>query len=513
MNSKFISTNGDVKKYSDRRFSPASKGDILMVMSDVPNGRAIARCFLVDCDDRYTVNQRICALQPLQINERLLTYKLDRNPYYLTFDDGVKQTNLRKNDVLSCPLALPPTKVEQDAIAQALCDADALIESLEQLLAKKRHLKQGAMQELLTGKKRLPGFKAEWQEQALFDLAGGRKELFDDGDWIESEHITDQGIRLVQTGNIGVGSFIERDEKKYIFEKSFVSLRCKEIRQGDLLICRLADPAGRSCILPNIGEAKIITSVDVTIFRPPAAVANRVFLANMFSTDKWFRAVGDRSGGTTHKRISRGALGRLKNQSPVGGGASRYCRRPLRYGCGDRCAGGETRQSPQSQAGHDAGAAHREDSSRMSYRLSESAIVSAVAEEAAQRITRKVIAVLQDMNDTLSGDDSELETTWDEICVQVQDEESVFWDVYDEIVRDRVRAHVAELPKFEREAIWLQTDAGIDWACDEPEDRNSYPIADDDIVNYLVPKYLYSQAADWSNPRIEAYFARSTERD
>ena len=54
-------------------------------------------------------------------------------------------------------LSLPPTKAEQEAIAEALSDADALIESLEQLIAKKRHLKQGAMQELLTGKKRLPG--------------------------------------------------------------------------------------------------------------------------------------------------------------------------------------------------------------------------------------------------------------------------------------------------------------------------------------------------------------------
>jgi type I restriction enzyme S subunit len=58
---------------------------------------------------------------------------------------------------------LPPTKAEQEAIAEALSDADALIESLEQLLAKKRHLKQGAMQQLLTGKKRLPGFSGEWE--------------------------------------------------------------------------------------------------------------------------------------------------------------------------------------------------------------------------------------------------------------------------------------------------------------------------------------------------------------
>jgi type I restriction enzyme, S subunit len=171
VNSKFISTNGEVRKYSDQRFSPASKGEILMVMSDVPNGRAIARCFFADRDDLYTVNQRICALRPLQIDGKLLFYKLNRNPFYLAFDDGVKQTNLRKGDVLSCPLALPPTKVEQETIAEALSDADALIESLEQLIAKKRQIKQGAMQELLTGKKRLPGFSGEWSVKRLAQLA------------------------------------------------------------------------------------------------------------------------------------------------------------------------------------------------------------------------------------------------------------------------------------------------------------------------------------------------------
>jgi type I restriction enzyme, S subunit len=65
------------------------------------------------------------------------------------------------------PLAVPPTKAEQEAIAEALSDADALIESLEQLIAKKRLIKQGAMQELLTGKRRLPGFSGEWEEKRL----------------------------------------------------------------------------------------------------------------------------------------------------------------------------------------------------------------------------------------------------------------------------------------------------------------------------------------------------------
>lgn len=217
---------------------------------------------------------------------------------------------------LSLDLALPPTLAEQEAIAEALSDADALIEAVEQLLAKKRQVKQGAMSELLTGKRRLAGFSGEWQEKSLLELAEGKKELFDDGDWIEAEHITDEGVRLVQTGNIGIGRFVEKEDKKYIYPSSFVSLHCKELRQGDLLICRLAEPAGRACVFPDIGDAKVITSVDVTIFRPPASIANRIFLANIFSTNQWFREVNDKSGGTTHKRISRGSLGRIKIKLP-----------------------------------------------------------------------------------------------------------------------------------------------------------------------------------------------------
>ncbi|MCL4315470.1 MAG: restriction endonuclease subunit S [Gammaproteobacteria bacterium] len=78
---------------------------------------------------------------------------------------GISKTNIAK-------VLLPvPTKAEQEAIAEALSDADALIESLERLLTKKRHLKQGAMQELLTGKKRLPGFSGEWEVKQLRELA------------------------------------------------------------------------------------------------------------------------------------------------------------------------------------------------------------------------------------------------------------------------------------------------------------------------------------------------------
>ena len=78
--------------------------------------------------------------------------------------------SVRREMIAKMPIPLPPTKAEQEAIAEALSDTDALIESLEQLIVKKRHIKQGAMQELLTGKKRLPGFSGEWEVKQIGDV-------------------------------------------------------------------------------------------------------------------------------------------------------------------------------------------------------------------------------------------------------------------------------------------------------------------------------------------------------
>ncbi len=84
------------------------------------------------------------------------------------------RAKLNRAELDKIEVSLPPTKAEQEAIAEALSDADGLIESLEQLLAKKRQLKQGAMKELLTGKKRLPGFSGEWEANPLGQLANIR---------------------------------------------------------------------------------------------------------------------------------------------------------------------------------------------------------------------------------------------------------------------------------------------------------------------------------------------------
>ncbi len=148
VNSKFISTDGEVKKFSNAANLVAKKDDILMVLSDVPNGRAIAKCFYVNKDNAYTVNQRICKLTATKAVSLLLFYILNRNAYFLAFDDGVKQTNLKKDDVLDCPVVLPRDKEEQQKIADCLSSIDELIRSQTQKIDALKTHKKGLMQQL-----------------------------------------------------------------------------------------------------------------------------------------------------------------------------------------------------------------------------------------------------------------------------------------------------------------------------------------------------------------------------
>jgi type I restriction enzyme S subunit len=84
---------------------------------------------------------------------------------------GTKVTGVNKLTIKKISLRFPVSKSEQHAIAETLSDMDEYIASLEKLIAKKKAIKQGAMQELLTGKRRLPGFDGEWVEKKLGDIA------------------------------------------------------------------------------------------------------------------------------------------------------------------------------------------------------------------------------------------------------------------------------------------------------------------------------------------------------
>lgn len=115
--SRAIASNfSDVRRTHALLF-PLHKDDIVMVMSDVPNGRALAKCQLIDEDNKYTLNQRICSFDQYGFNPIFLLYLLNRHQYFLCFNDGNGQTNLRKNDILECELIDPPMELQEQFAA------------------------------------------------------------------------------------------------------------------------------------------------------------------------------------------------------------------------------------------------------------------------------------------------------------------------------------------------------------------------------------------------------------
>lgn len=143
MNSKFVSTNGQVQKRVTSQLSPLHKSQFVMVMSDLPNGKALAKCFYVEEDNKYTLNQRVCSFTSNDGNvSRFLMYQINRNKYYLRFDDGINQTNLKKSEVLSCPVFIPIVR-EQEKIATLLCKIDERIATQNKIIDKLQSLIKG----------------------------------------------------------------------------------------------------------------------------------------------------------------------------------------------------------------------------------------------------------------------------------------------------------------------------------------------------------------------------------
>ena len=130
----------------------------------------------------------------------------------------------------------------------------------------------------------------------------------EDGDWIEKKDQSDSGIRLVQTGNVGVGQYRDKSDKsKFISEETFKRLKCTEIVAGDVLISRLPDPVGRACILPPL-KTKCITAVDCSILKlKPNEIVPSWFIYYTQS-EAYFSSVRAECSGTTRDRITRKKL-------------------------------------------------------------------------------------------------------------------------------------------------------------------------------------------------------------
>ena len=154
--SRFVSTSGKTIKKTTALLTPLYVNDIAIVMSDVPNGRALGRCFLVKKNNVYTLNQRIGGITPFgRINSKFLCLALDRNSYYLNFNDGKKQTNLRKDQILSCPIPLPPLHEQEQIVVkleELMAFCDGLEESIKESQGYNERLLQEVLREALQGK-------------------------------------------------------------------------------------------------------------------------------------------------------------------------------------------------------------------------------------------------------------------------------------------------------------------------------------------------------------------------
>ena len=176
VNSKFVSTDGEVRKFSAEQIEPLYEGEIAFVLSDVPNGRAIARTFLVDESGKYTLNQRIAGITPNEHTDSYFLHILmNRNKYFLKFDDGNKQTNLSVNDVMQFEERYPSYR-EQTKIGAYFSTLDHLITLHQRKCDEVKKVKKIMLQKMFPkkGEKnpeiRFNGFTNDWEQRKLGEV-------------------------------------------------------------------------------------------------------------------------------------------------------------------------------------------------------------------------------------------------------------------------------------------------------------------------------------------------------
>lgn len=166
----------DLKSYREWTARTVPKVGDVLITREAPLGEVC----LVPADVKVCLGQRMMLYRPDQ------TKTTDRYLLYALTSEGVRSNLLKKiggstvghakvDDIRLLQIPMPSTKTEQTAIAAVLGDVDVFIESLEQLLVKKRRIRQGAIQDLLTGRRRLPGFCGHWEMKRLGDTAEFKK--------------------------------------------------------------------------------------------------------------------------------------------------------------------------------------------------------------------------------------------------------------------------------------------------------------------------------------------------
>ena len=235
-----------------------------------------------------------------RVSPAFISYYLNSKPgrsRLKLIETGTTMKHLNVGDMLQFVIPLPPTKTEQEAIAEALSDADALIESLEHLSVKKRLLKQGVMQELLTGKKRLPGFSGKWDLRRF-----GSALEFQVGFPFSSSFFNQdgQGIRLVKNRDLKSDDQVFHYSGKY--SEDFL------VQDGDVLVGMDGDflpclwSKGPALLNQRVGRVVPLTCLD------------RVFAFHFLIEP--LKEIENATSSTTVKHLSHGDIKDIEKPLP-----------------------------------------------------------------------------------------------------------------------------------------------------------------------------------------------------
>lgn len=301
-----------IKSYCNEPLKVADVDDILMSVRAPVGALNISNV-------RCCIGRGLTAINADKNNSQIFMYYLLQSCVGILnkFATGSTFTAINQKE-LNILLIVRPPLPEQRRIATILSTLDETVKHTEALIVKYKNIKAGLMADLLTrgidekGRIRseenhrfkdsaLGRVPEDWEVVKLRDTA----KYFIDGDWIELPYIAKEGIRLIQTGNIGVGFFKNKEDKgKYISAQTFEDLKCHHVYPDDILICRLAEPIGRCCIIPDF-ESMYITAVDNTIYRIDEDIISKYFIVQYLNKTSTLLRIAKESGGSTRQRISR----------------------------------------------------------------------------------------------------------------------------------------------------------------------------------------------------------------
>lgn len=253
--------------------SQLKKGDILIARHG-SNGHGV----LYESDDEAN-SLNFVILRTETVSSKYLIYLLDSSLLRTQIEGataGSTQKVINTKEIAKLQTPLPPTLAEQERIAGALSSIDTLIGALTEQIEKKRHIKQGAMQQLLTGKKRLAGFTGEWKSVKLSEICDFAK-----GKGLKKEYLTDSGqYRCILYGEIFtkydgiIKSVVSRTD---VYEGTLS-------KKGDVLMPGSTTTIGIDLVKAvALNEDNILLGGDVIILRPKEKQACADFLAYLIS--------------------------------------------------------------------------------------------------------------------------------------------------------------------------------------------------------------------------------------